>query len=188
MPCVDVYDARIGGGFPSAETEPACSGESCQGSPVAAAGTEAAAELAARGGREPPPQRERNLAFTVIHARAIDEAQKLAKALKACKERSRRRSEPRAKRRPGRNTAARPRPRRRPRKKQAGGESDAARCPRGLAGRRWRCLLLAVLAPWRTGLSRAPALAAPTWGITMTHANPYGLTGGLVSRAESDKP
>jgi len=44
-----------------------------------------------------------------------------------------------------------------------------------LAGRRGRCLLLAVVAGGATALFGAPALAAPTLGITMTHANPYGL-------------
>jgi hypothetical protein len=30
---IDVYDARIGGGFPAPTPEPSCSGESCQGAP-----------------------------------------------------------------------------------------------------------------------------------------------------------
>src|SRR5271169_2581702 len=40
---------------------------------------------------------------------------------------------------------------------------------------RARCLLLAVLALGVTGAFAVPALAAPSWGITMTHHNPYGL-------------
>ena len=43
------------------------------------------------------------------------------------------------------------------------------------AGRRGRCLLLAVAAGGATALLAAPALAAPTLGITMTHANAFGL-------------
>ena len=35
-------------------------------------------------------------------------------------------------------------------------------------------LLLAFLA-----VSAAPAVAAPSWGIQMTHANAYGLQGGV---------
>lgn len=31
---IDVYDARIGGGFPAPTPEPSCSGEACQGSPA----------------------------------------------------------------------------------------------------------------------------------------------------------
>jgi hypothetical protein len=47
--------------------------------------------------------------------------------------------------------------------------------------RRGFCLVLALSALLLTflALSAAPALAAPTWGIEMTHANAYGTQGGV---------
>ena len=44
---------------------------------------------------------------------------------------------------------------------------------------RTRCLPLAVIAAGVTGLLATPALAAPEWGVTMTHANAYGAQGGV---------
>jgi uncharacterized repeat protein (TIGR01451 family) len=48
-----------------------------------------------------------------------------------------------------------------------------------LAGRRGRCLLVAAVAGAATGLSAAPAFAAPQLGITMTHVNLFGGKGGV---------
>jgi hypothetical protein len=56
------------------------------------------------------------------------------------------------------------------------------------ARRRGRCLLLAALAVGVTGASAAPALAvSPTkWGITMTHANAYGLQASECGGGHAD--
>ena len=48
-----------------------------------------------------------------------------------------------------------------------------------LAGGRGRCLLVAAAAVGATGLCAGPALAAPVWNVTMTHANPFGVQGGI---------
>jgi hypothetical protein len=90
---VDVYDARIGGGFPAPTPEPSCSGDACQGSssPTPSFGA-AASSLSAAGGNlpagtivggEPPP--------TKPASKPPTRAQQLAKALKACRARPRKR-------------------------------------------------------------------------------------------------
>jgi hypothetical protein len=90
----DLYDARIDGGFP-APTEPACSGEACQGSPSPLPSFPPAASSTspAAGNLVPPP-------ITVAPStepkpkakpKELTRAQKLAKALKACRGRPRKR-------------------------------------------------------------------------------------------------
>jgi Tol biopolymer transport system component len=81
----DIYDARIGGGFPAPTLEPSCSGESCQGSLPAAPsfGASGSSTVTAGGNLTPgstsfPPPEEPK-------AKPLTRAQKLAKALKQCK-------------------------------------------------------------------------------------------------------
>jgi hypothetical protein len=80
----DVYDARIGGGFP-APTEPTCSGEACQGSPSLqpSFGAAASSTSPAAGNLVPPSITVAPL--TQPKPKELTRAQKLAKALKACK-------------------------------------------------------------------------------------------------------
>jgi hypothetical protein len=90
---VDVYDARIGGGFPAPPPEPSCSGDACQGSQSTAPsfGT-AASSLSALGGNLPagtivgggPPPTSPKPA-----SKPPTRAQQLGKALKACRARPR---------------------------------------------------------------------------------------------------
>ena len=86
----DLYDARVDGGFPAPPAEPACSGEQCQGNPSPAQSfPPATSSLLAAGG---------NLAVAtgsvasvkVTKPRPLTRAQLLAKALKACKAKPRR--------------------------------------------------------------------------------------------------
>src|ERR1700682_3539043 len=48
-----------------------------------------------------------------------------------------------------------------------------------LAGQRGRWLVAAAVAMGAPGLFATPALAAPEWGITMKHENPFGAKGGV---------
>ena len=82
----DIYDARVDGGFPTIPSLSACSGDSCHGPlsggppiVVAASSTEAGGEYVA-------------LAPATVggHARALSRPRMLAKALKACKRKPRR--------------------------------------------------------------------------------------------------
>jgi hypothetical protein len=80
----DVYDARIGGGFP-APREPTCSGEACQGSPsvLPSFGAAASSTSPAAGNLVPPSITV--APFTQPKPKALTRAQRLARALKACK-------------------------------------------------------------------------------------------------------
>ena len=87
----DLYDARVDGGFPAPPAEPACSGEQCQGTPSPVPSfASAPSSLVAAGG---------NLAVAagsvasvkVSKPRPLTRAQLLAKALKACKAKPRKR-------------------------------------------------------------------------------------------------
>ena len=61
-----------------------------------------------------------------------------------------------------------------------------AACGR-LLRRNGRCLLVAaVVVVGAGGASAAPALAAAPWSITMTHANAYGVQGGVRSVHRKD--
>ncbi len=85
----DFYDARVGGGFPPSAAAPGCSGDPCQGAPSqagalpafggSAAQTAGASEVPAPPSASGPPK-----------VRTLTRAQKLARALKACRRRPRR--------------------------------------------------------------------------------------------------
>ena len=101
---IDVYDARVEGGFPAAEAGPApCEGEACQGSPVppndvtpASASFDGPGDLVSGLAGAVAPKTARK---TAAHLRTI----RLAKALKAC------RTTTKLKHRKGCETAARKR-------------------------------------------------------------------------------
>ena len=83
----DVYDARIGGGFPAPKPETSCAGEPCQGSPSAlpSFGPSPSSQFTATGNL--PSAASGTLAFqtTKPKPKPLTQEQKLAKALKACK-------------------------------------------------------------------------------------------------------
>ena len=99
---VDLYDARVGGGFPVESSSVPCSGEECHGAPEAQGAVEAPSSTTFSGLGNAPVQ-----PAAPTHSptpKSLTRAQKLAKALKACKgkiEKKRVRCESQARRRYG---------------------------------------------------------------------------------------
>lgn len=85
---VDVYDARIDGGFP-VPVSPSCSGEGCRAGLAVPQPAPAAAGSATFNTAASPPPPETPLVET--KQRALTRAQKLTKALKACRAKHNRR-------------------------------------------------------------------------------------------------
>jgi hypothetical protein len=80
---VDVYDARVNGGFPVPATEAGCSGDACQGaSSPAPALSSAGSSTQAAGENLPPPPAPAPL--PAVKPKPLTRAQKLAAALRAC--------------------------------------------------------------------------------------------------------
>jgi streptogramin lyase len=77
----EIYDARIGGGFPPPSTPPECQGEPCQGAQSAPplSGVPSSATFSGAGNLAPPPPAKPK-------AKPLTRAQKLAKARNACRE------------------------------------------------------------------------------------------------------
>jgi hypothetical protein len=80
----DVYDARVGGGFPAPTAEPSCS-DVCQGAPSALPSFSSAASSLFSGGRNLSPPLISVASSVTNKPKPLTRAQQLAKALKACK-------------------------------------------------------------------------------------------------------
>jgi hypothetical protein len=82
----DLYDARINGGFPAPEIPPSCSGEACQGGASEPKSFPPAPSSSfTAGGNLPPPGPLPRPVTPKPKPKPLTRAQKLAKALKACK-------------------------------------------------------------------------------------------------------
>ena len=170
---LDVYDARIGGGFPAPppRTCPPESEGGCQGSSTKPGeGEPALSSTRPAGGNLTPGTGGVAAVHVVVKPKPLTRAQKLAKALKACT------AKPKRKR-----AACKAQARKKygPKPKPQGQEEHAEgqvmlRMVKTLPASSGRYLLAAVLAVCAMGLFAGEAAAATTLGITMTHANAYG--------------
>jgi hypothetical protein len=82
---IDVYDARIGGGFPAPTPEASCSGEACQGSASSGPAFGAPGSSSFTGGGNLTPGSTSFPAPTQPKPKPLTRAQKLVKALKQCR-------------------------------------------------------------------------------------------------------
>jgi hypothetical protein len=87
---LDIYDARTGGGFPAPVSPVVCEGEACQGSPAPAPLFGSVGSAATAGGGNLPPPPVSTTTGSKPAPRSATPAQKLAKALKACRKKPRR--------------------------------------------------------------------------------------------------
>lgn len=89
---LDLYDARLDGGFPAAASTPACSGEGCLGAASPAPQLGGASSAAQPPGGNLPPPTGKTKAKTHKRAsthRRLTRAQKLRRALRGCDKRKR---------------------------------------------------------------------------------------------------
>jgi hypothetical protein len=86
----DVYDARVGGGFPAPPAEPSCSPGACQGPPseLPSFGPSTSSVLPA-GGNLPPPTNPPSRPVEKTNKPKLTPAEELARALAACKRKPR---------------------------------------------------------------------------------------------------
>jgi hypothetical protein len=90
---LDIYDARAGGGFPTPVAAANCTGDGCQGAPTAAPvfGAPTSATLSGAGNLSPSPSATTGPQPKTAGGRALNSAEKLAIALKACRKKHSRR-------------------------------------------------------------------------------------------------
>jgi hypothetical protein len=88
---IDIYDARVGGGFGGTATQPGCSGDGCEGPPGAAPSLPApgTAVVGASGNLAAPLPGASPPLVAKAKTKPLTRAQKLARALKACSKKPR---------------------------------------------------------------------------------------------------
>ena len=82
---LDAYDARVGGGLPFTPAVPSCAGDACKAPPAGGGADQALGSASFSGPGDPAL-----VSPAVVKPKALTRAQKLAKALKACKRRPKR--------------------------------------------------------------------------------------------------
>jgi hypothetical protein len=85
----DIYDARIDGGFPVPVSPAGCAGEACQGAPSAAPSLLSSGSVSQVGTGNLTPAASGPT--VIVKPKPLTRAQKLAKALKACRQKPRKR-------------------------------------------------------------------------------------------------
>jgi hypothetical protein len=105
----DLYDARVGGGFPAPGAPAGCEGEACQGAPLVQPSSGVPGTSSVLGGTNVPPLSPSSPTGK-SRARYLAQAEKLALALKTCRtkhnRRTRTRCESRARKKYGRKSNA----------------------------------------------------------------------------------
>ena len=168
----DLYDARIGGGFPAPAGGTLVLGRCMPGERVRTSVVWSGAEFARSRGWQPRPHDlggggGRNQTQAEAEGQTADASAAARQGAQGLQGKAKEEA----------------------RRVRIAGQEEVPQVMLGalerLTGRRARRLLIATISAGALGLTAAPALAAPSWEVTMTQANPFGLQLGKDPFTES---